>query len=185
VALALWLLAVQGVFGAFDTLYYHEWRARLPSRPEAALELRIHAARDALYAVLFVTLPWIAWRGAWTLVLALVLLAEIGLTLADFAIERKVRRSMGDVFAGERVTHALMGILYGAMLANLIPALRDAASLPTELAWSPAPVPVFLRYALVLMGVGVLLSGVRDLAAAAGLKGAAWPWSRRPAASDP
>ena len=26
---ALWLLAVQGVIGAFDTLYYHEWRARL------------------------------------------------------------------------------------------------------------------------------------------------------------
>ena len=27
----LWLLAVQGALGAFDTLYYHEWRARLPA----------------------------------------------------------------------------------------------------------------------------------------------------------
>jgi len=29
---ALWLLAIQGIIGAFDTLYYHEWRARLPAR---------------------------------------------------------------------------------------------------------------------------------------------------------
>ena len=28
---ALWLLAIQGAMGAFDTLYYHEWRARLPA----------------------------------------------------------------------------------------------------------------------------------------------------------
>jgi hypothetical protein len=28
--IALWLLAIQGVIGAFDTIYYHEWRARLP-----------------------------------------------------------------------------------------------------------------------------------------------------------
>jgi hypothetical protein len=27
---ALWLLAIQGVIGAFDTLYYHEWRACCP-----------------------------------------------------------------------------------------------------------------------------------------------------------
>ena len=62
----LWLLAIQGVIGAFDTVYYHEWRARLPARvPNALPELRLHAARDFLYAVLFGTLPWVAWRGLW------------------------------------------------------------------------------------------------------------------------
>ena len=30
-ATALWLLAIQGAVGAFDTLYFHEWRARLPA----------------------------------------------------------------------------------------------------------------------------------------------------------
>ena len=30
---ALWLLAIQGLIGAFDTLYFHEWRARLPAMP--------------------------------------------------------------------------------------------------------------------------------------------------------
>jgi len=33
---ALWLLAIQGAIGAFDTLYYHEWRARLPARGSVA-----------------------------------------------------------------------------------------------------------------------------------------------------
>ncbi|HEX9668341.1 MAG TPA: hypothetical protein VGC93_02545, partial [Thermoanaerobaculia bacterium] len=58
---ALWMLALQGVIGAFDTVYYHEWRARLPARGrEMAAELRLHAARDVFYAVLFGTLPWLA-----------------------------------------------------------------------------------------------------------------------------
>jgi len=57
---ALWLLVAQGVLGAFDTLYYHEWRARLPaggaqSRPE----LLLHASRDFVYAALFGTLGWV------------------------------------------------------------------------------------------------------------------------------
>jgi hypothetical protein len=34
---ALWLLAAQGLIGAFDTVYYHEWRARLPALGRAAL----------------------------------------------------------------------------------------------------------------------------------------------------
>ena len=34
---ALSLLAVQGLLGGFDTVYYHEYRARLPARPEPEL----------------------------------------------------------------------------------------------------------------------------------------------------
>src|SRR5215510_3544694 len=115
--IALWLLAIQGLIGAFDTFYYHEWRARLPARgATAAPELRLHAARDFLYAVLFGTLPWLAWQGLWAAALAAILAVEIVLTMADFVIEIDVRRSLGDVYAGERVTHAVMGILYGAAL---------------------------------------------------------------------
>src|SRR5919109_1021776 len=101
---ALWLLATQGVIGAFDTLYYHAWRPRLPGRfPGTAAELKLHAVRDFLYAVLFGTLPWLAWQGLWVLVLAAVLLTEIGLTLADFVVEIRVRKPLGDVYGGERV----------------------------------------------------------------------------------
>src|SRR5271167_3150920 len=46
-SLALYLLAALGCLGAFDTLYYHEWRAKLPSLGRAAhSELQLHAWRD-------------------------------------------------------------------------------------------------------------------------------------------
>ncbi len=180
---ALWLLAVQGVIGAFDTLYYHEWRARLPARvPATSPELKLHAVRDFLYAVLFSTLPWLAWQGACVLLLAAVLLAEIVLTLADFVVEIRARRALGDVYAGERVTHAIMGIIYGTMVANLLPVMWHWWSLPTGLV--PAAVePVLLGWALTTMAVGVFVSGVRDLYAALGLPGGGWPWGVRSASA--
>ncbi len=174
---ALTLLALQGVIGAFDTLYYHEWRARLPARgATAAPELRLHAARAFFYGVLFGTLPWVAWEGAWLWVLAGVIVAEIVLTLWDFIVEIAVRRDLGDVYAGERVTHAVMGILYGAMLAYLVPTLHAWAAAPTALRCAPAPVGSELRWTLTVMAVGVTLSGARDLYAALGLPGGSWPW---------
>jgi hypothetical protein len=180
---ALWMLALQGVIGAFDTLYYHEWRARLPVLgPRAAKELRIHALRDYLYAVLFGTLPWIAWRGAWVAALVAVLVAEIVLTLWDFVVEIAVRKPLGDVYAGERVTHAVMGILYGGMLAYLLPQLRAWWSQPTAFVYAPPAIPEPLRWALGLMAAGVFLSGVRDLYASFGRPYGAWPW---PAAAPP
>jgi hypothetical protein len=176
---ALSLLAVQGAIGAFDTLYYHEWRARLPARgPSAAPELRLHALRDFLYALLFGTLPWLAWQGLWVIVLMAVFAAEIVLTLADFVVEIRVRKPLGDVYAGERVTHAVMGILYGAMVANLLPVLWDWWSGPTRFVVTPAAIPGSLRWILAVMAAGVFLSGLRDLYAALGLPHGSWPWRR-------
>ena len=179
--IALWLLALQGIIGAFDTVYYHEWRARLPARgPEAAPELALHASRDFLYGILFCTLPWMVWGGAWVIALAAVIIAEIVLTLWDFVVEIRVRRNLGDVYAGERVTHAVMGILYGAMVAYLLPVLLRWWSLPSAWLLQPVPVPTALRWFLTAMGVGVIVSGVRDLYAALGLPNGGWPWIERP-----
>jgi len=181
---ALWLLAIQGVIGAFDTIYFHEWRAKLPARGrEAAPELKLHALRDFLYAVIFASLPWIAWQGFWVWVFVAVLLAEIVLTMADFIVEIKVRKAIGDVYAGERVTHAAMGILYGAMTANLIPVLWEWSSRPTALAAAVPPVPEALRWSLSIMAAGVFLSGLRDLYAAFGLPSGNWPWRVEPSPS--
>lgn len=174
---ALWLLAIQGVIGAFDTLYYHEWRARLPARGgQAASELKLHAARDFFYALLFGTLPWLGWQGGWVAVLVAALVAEIVLTLTDFVVEIRVRKPLGDVYAGERVTHAVMGILYGSMIASLIPVLIRWWGLQTGLVAASPGVPDALRWALLLMAAGVCLSGLRDLYAAQELPHGAWPW---------
>jgi len=173
---ALWLMAVQGLLGAFDTAYYHEYKARLPAggartRPELVL----HAARDAIYAVVFLSLPFVAWHGAWAALLALLLVTEIGLTMADFVVEVEVRKPVG-VLAGERVTHGTMAIIYGAFLANLVPELLSWSAAPTGFAPSTAAAPDALKVALAALGCGVLLSGIRDAYAAAGLPGGAFPW---------
>lgn len=174
---SLWLLAILGVIGAFDTIYYHEWKAKLPAGGKtAAPELRLHAARDFFYAILFGTLPWIAWQGKWVIVLVAVILIEIVLTLWDFIVEIAVRKSLGDVYAGERVTHAIMGIIYGAMVAYLIPTMIEWWSRPTALVVQPGPVPDWLLWGLTVMAVGVFVSGLRDLYAAFGLPNGSWPW---------
>jgi hypothetical protein len=69
-----------------------------------------------------------------------------------------------------------MGILYGAMIANMVPRLVQWWSLPTALAAQSPEIPALLRWCLLLMGVGVFLSGARDLYAAFGLPHGAWPW---------
>ena len=174
---ALWLLCVQGGIGAFDTFYYHEYRARLPARvPETARELKIHALRDFLYALIFGSLPWLAFHGAFVLGLGAVLVTEIGLTMADFVEERRARVSLGDVFGGERVTHALMGIVYGAMLACAIPTFIAWWGQPSAVVSSAPAVPEALRWVLSAMALGVFVSGLRDLYAAFGLPGGGWPW---------
>lgn len=152
--------------------------ARAPprTRPDRGPELRLHAARDFLYAVIFGTLPWMAWEGVWAAALVATLIAEVVLTMADFVTETTVRRSLGDVDPGERVTHAVMGIVYGATIAVLLPTLAAWWQQPTALRVAPPAVPEALRRILVVMGVGVFVSGMRDLYAAARLPHGDWPW---------
>ncbi len=158
------LLLLQGALGAFDTLWYHEFRARLPCQASAVGELRLHASRDVIYAVLFGTLGWLAWQGALAWLLVLLLACEVAITLADFAVEARTRT----VPAGERSTHAIMGIVYGAFLAFLLPEAWRWSQQPTGfVALQPAS---DLRWILTIMGAGVLVSGLRDARAAASVR---------------
>lgn len=101
--------------------------------------------------------------------LGTILAAEIVLTLTDFVVEIRVRQPIGDVYAGERVTHAIMGIAYGLMLAHLLPEIGRWWQCPTAIVFAPVDVPQLLRWTMGSMASGVFLSGVRDLAAAMGL----------------
>lgn len=168
---------VQGVLGAFDTLYYHEWKARLAAHPrDSATELRIHAARDFLYGVIFLGIPWVQWHGAWAALLILVFLSEAVLTMWDFIIEKQARAQLGDVFPAERVAHNAMAIVYGLILANLFPVLLDWLDKPTALIIDTMAGPLAVKVMLTALGVGVIGSGVRDLYAALGGRHGAWPW---------
>ncbi|MFN8633915.1 MAG: hypothetical protein U0893_08685 [Chloroflexota bacterium] len=171
------LLAIQGAIGAFDTFYFHEWKARLPAGgAQTAPELHLHAWRSFLYAAIFGTLPWLLWHGWWVALLAAILIAEIVFTMWDFVVEIAVRKPLGDVYGGERITHALMGIVYGGMLAFLIPILWGWWQQPTALVTRPLDALSPLDWLLLVMALGVFLSGARDLYAALGLPGGGWPW---------
>lgn len=174
---ALWLLALFGILGTFDTLYYHEYKGQLPARlPAMRPELKLHAFRDFIYAVIFGTLPWFAWHGFLVIALSLLLLAEIVITISDFIVEDRVRKAIGGMFPGERATHALLGIVFGTMLAHLVPVLIGWWGEPTALVLKPPPVPLVLRIGLTLGAFGILISGIRDLYAAMELPKGNWPW---------
>jgi hypothetical protein len=152
----IYIALVQAAMGAFDTLYYHEYKLGLPSLPTAKLELRLHALRDFAYAIIFFSFGWLEWHGAWAAVFAGLILAEVLITQWDFVEEDMTRR----LPKGERVMHSLMGIVYGGMLAFLAPVLW---------AWWQEP-SGFVRadhgwasWVLAAMAIGVFGSGLRDL----------------------
>lgn len=177
--IALWLLFIQGLFGAFDTIFYHEIKAKLPALgSQVGAELRLHAARDFVYTILFGTLPWFAWSGMFSFALALLLVAEIVITMCDFVVEDRVRKPLGGVYPGERVTHGLMAILYGAVLAYLAPTILEWNRNATAFSAVQYDVPPALSWAMTAMAAGVLLSGIRDLCASIDLPGASFPWQK-------
>jgi len=155
---AIWILLVQASLGAFDTLYYHEYKLKLPHGDHTQMELRLHAARDFAYAIIIASLGFVTWNGLWAWVLAAILLAEIVITLWDFVEEDKVRV----LPPGERCMHSIMGIVYGAFLAFLVPDLLHWSTLPTGFGLSYHGIPAWI---LTLIATGVFVSGVRDLVA--------------------
>ena len=74
--LVLYLFLVQAPLGAFDIVYHHEITERLTWRRGAVKELRLHAARNLFYVVIFFSLAWIGWRGIYAWLFAAVLVAE-------------------------------------------------------------------------------------------------------------
>ena len=157
---AIWLLLLQASLGAFDTLYYHEYKLRLPHGPHTSLELRLHATRDFAYAIIIGTLGFLTWNGTLAWVLLSLLAAEIVITLWDFIEEDKIRR----LPPGERAMHAIMGIVYGAFLAYLVPEMLRWSRADTGFGAASHGFPAWL---LLILATGVFVSGVRDLIASA------------------
>lgn len=150
------LLALHGLLGAFDTLYNHEWDARLPEHPAAARELRLHAGRSALYAAVFAGLAWFEWHGAFVALLAALVACEFWLTLVDSVVEDRTR----DVSATERVVHMILGVTTGAWSGFVFyTGFTDWWSRPTALTGTGYGVVSWLLTAYAL---GAALSSLRD-----------------------
>ena len=152
------LIGVQIFLGATDTLLHHEFTERLAWHPHAQQELKLHAMRNAIYAVLFLVLAWFLPTGLWAAVIIGLLAIELVITLWDFVIEDITRK----LPATERVMHTLMAVNYGAILVILIPILITLASSPTSLHLYPKGLyaPLFTIVAL-----GLVIFALRDYAA--------------------
>ncbi len=148
------LLILQGAMGALDTFWHHELGG-LPGRPSARREIALHGLREAVYAVVFLSLPWVAWRGAWAFVLAALLATEVMITLTDFVEEDRTRR----LAPTERVLHTLMAITYGVFLMAVAPVLIGWGRAPSGFAPEDHGVLSWIATAL---GLGVAAWAVRD-----------------------
>ena len=149
------LLLVQGIMGAFDTLWHHEIHCALPQQANAAPELKLHAVRALLYAVLFAGLSWFAWGHAWVAVLWAIIAIEVALTLRDFVIEDQTR----SLPASERVTHTLLAINGGALFGLVAVQSVSWWSLPSGLHFDPHG---WRSCLLSVFALGVAASGIRD-----------------------
>jgi uncharacterized protein len=156
----LWtLIAIQIAMAAFDTVYHHELTERLAWRPSQRHELKLHAARSLIYAVMFCVLGFLELHGWLAMALMAALVIEVFITLADF-IEEDMSRTLP---ASERVNHTLLAINYGAILVLAAPVLigwaseRTAIKLVSHGYWS-----VLMAFAT----LGAVIFGLRDLLAA-------------------
>jgi uncharacterized protein (TIGR01777 family) len=156
----LWIaIFVQILMGGFDTLYHHEVTERLAWRASQRAELNLHGIRNLLYAAVFTALGWFQPAGLWAFALLVVLAAELCITLWDFVEEDRSRH----LPASERITHTLLTLNYGVILAMLVPWLIGQLEAPTQL------VPTYygmMSWLCTISSCGVIISGLRDLAAA-------------------
>jgi cation transport ATPase len=155
----IYIAILQALLGAFDTLYYHEFQQQLPRSSLAKKELRLHAARDFAYAIIFISFGWFQLKGIFALILCGVILTEIVITIWDFIEEDNTRKLPG----GERAMHTLMAIIYGILIATLFPIIKMWFE-----ADHPEIVGVYygaLSWIMLFFAIAVFLSGIRDMIA--------------------
>ncbi|MFY7761701.1 TIGR01777 family oxidoreductase [Aquidulcibacter sp.] len=156
----LWMfIFAQMMMGAFDTIHHHEGTERLAWRPSQQVELNLHGVRNLAYALMFTALGWFEPMGLWASALLALLAGELLITLWDFVEEDRTRH----LPSSERVTHTLLTLNYGVILAMLVPWLIGLAQLPTAL---PTSYHGIMSWFCAISAVGVIFSGLRDLHAA-------------------
>ena len=156
----LWLLlCLQIVLGTFDMLFHHELTERLAWRRSQRRELFLHGMRNLFYAVLFAGLGLVEVHGALAWVAVGILVLELLITLKDFVEEDRSRK----LPASERITHTLLALNYGAILAYLLPILVVWSDQPTAMVGADRGL---WGYFMLLSAAGVSVFAVRDLAAA-------------------
>lgn len=155
----VYVLLLHGVLGFLDIVVNHELLAKLPKRGDAAPEEAMHAAREAIFALLFASLAWYEWHGAWAWLIAALLLAEVIVSCRDVIVEGDTRI----LPVSERVLHLLLFVSLGVLITLVGYALlwwraADTALVRIDYGWA--------SWVLTLMSVLSLIWAVRDGVAA-------------------
>lgn len=153
------LVTIQGLLGAFDTLYHHEYTEKLPWKESARKELMIHGIRNFFYFVIFISLGWVEWHGIYAYIFGAIFCFELYLTLWDFVVEDQTRK----LPATERITHTILTLNYGLVLATFAPILYEWSF--TETAFVGVNHGI-LSWIATLYALGVLVWTMRDLLSA-------------------
>jgi hypothetical protein len=120
-------LMLHGVIGGLDVVVNHEWLARLPHRPEARAENRLHSARETIFGTLFVLLAGCEWHGTAVWCIAALLAAEVLVSAGDVIVEGNTRV----LPTAERVLHLLLFVNLGSVIVLVGQALLAWSTLPT------------------------------------------------------
>ena len=159
----IWFAIFQSLLGSFDTLYFHEYKLKLPENNFAKRELRLHALRDYAYAIIFFTFGWLEWHGIFAVVFLIIILTEIIITVLDFIEEDVIRK----LPPGERAMHTIMAIIYGGLLSQLAPLIYCWWQQNSKITTVDHG---YLSWVMTFFSAGVLVSGIRDLIAGNKLK---------------
>ena len=146
------VLLLLGALGAFDIAYFHWHVCKLGSRHESRVEMSLHVARGFLYALQFVLVPNVVFRGWWYAAFVALFAVDAVVAWADVVCEPASRRSQGGLPTGEYFMHIVLSVLVGVMLHALAVATIPWAHEPTGLAWAPSA-PSGLRIVLGLMAL--------------------------------
>jgi hypothetical protein len=164
--IANYLLLALGVLGGIDILFYHSISHSIRTHAESRWELVTHAMRGPTYAILFLVVPNFETRGLWALLMALLLIFDVGISVADFWLERRSRAELGGLPSGEYVLHMIMAMLFGAFVMAAAPSLLKWIAQPTALMATATLAANWVRMILGIFAAGVLWSGAMDLRAA-------------------
>ena len=125
----VYFLLLHGVIGGIDVILNHELLERLPQRPGAGPEERLHSAREVIFAAIFISLAWYEWHGALVWWIVALFAAEVLVSARDVVVEGDTRV----LPVPERILHVFLFVNLGVLMALVGIALVFWHTMPTEL----------------------------------------------------
>jgi hypothetical protein len=151
---SLVLLAVAGLIGAVDGVYFHLWKYRLYARTASRLEHLLHSGR-ALLLPLTLWFGYVAPRTFGALVVfGVVELCDFGLVVWDVSIENDSRRDLGGLSSAEYLVHVVATTLHSGAIALAFASWLVASPTPD---WVATVAQLAIPGTLLVLGAHLVL----------------------------